>query len=66
MDVLGRYNALVDKHAELDRQIEAETALPRPDQETINSLKKRKLMMKDEIQALQSQLPQAERPTAAC
>lgn len=66
MDVLGRYNALVDKHAELDRQIEAETALPRPDQEAINSLKKRKLMMKDEIQTLQSQLPQAERPSAAC
>lgn len=66
MDVLGRYNALVDKHAELDRQIEAETALPRPDQETINSLKKRKLMMKDQIQALQGQLPHAERPTAVC
>lgn len=65
MDVLGRYNALVDKHAELDRQIAAETALPRPDQETINSLKKRKLMMKDEIQTLQNQLPQAERPSAA-
>lgn len=63
MDVLGRYNALVDKHAELDRQLEAETALPRPDQELINSLKKRKLMMKDQIQALQGQLPQPERPS---
>ncbi len=65
MDVLGRYNALVDKHAELERRLEAETAHPRPDQEMINSLKKRKLMMKDEIHALQGQLPETLRPRAS-
>ncbi|WP_332307259.1 MULTISPECIES: YdcH family protein [Sphingomonas] len=44
--------ALEAKHATLDRQIAAETQRPSPDQALLSSLKKRKLMVKQEMTAL--------------
>ncbi|MEP9402358.1 YdcH family protein [Sphingomonas sp. VNH70] len=44
-------NALAAKHATLDRQIAAEAGRPSPDQAVLSSLKKRKLMVKQEIAA---------------
>lgn len=42
-------SALQLKHAGLDRQIDAEMSRPQPDTAVIQSLKKRKLMLKEEI-----------------
>ncbi len=44
--------ALETKHATLDRQITAETQRPSPDQSLLSSLKKRKLLVKQEIASL--------------
>ncbi|WP_082456888.1 MULTISPECIES: YdcH family protein [unclassified Sphingomonas] len=44
--------ALETKHATLDRQIAAEAQRPSPDQSLLSSLKKRKLMVKQEMTAL--------------
>ncbi|MEH3039339.1 MAG: YdcH family protein [Sphingomonas paucimobilis] len=44
--------ALETKHATLDRQIAAETQRPSPDQAVLSSLKKRKLMVKQEMTSL--------------
>lgn len=40
-------SALETKHAALDRQIEDETRRPRPDEQVIADLKKRKLKLKE-------------------
>ncbi|WP_082443088.1 YdcH family protein [uncultured Sphingomonas sp.] len=45
-------NALEAKHATLDRQIAAEAQRPSPDQSLLSSLKKRKLMVKQEMTAI--------------
>jgi len=42
-------NALQLKHAGLERQIRMEMSRPSPDESTLQSLKKRKLRLKDEI-----------------
>ncbi len=42
-------NALEAKHATLDRQIAAETQRPSPDQVVLSSLKKKKLLLKEEM-----------------
>jgi hypothetical protein len=43
-------SALQLKHAGLDRQIQQEMSRPMPDDATIQSLKKRKLRLKEEMQ----------------
>lgn len=45
-------SALQMKHAGLERQIQQELSRPMPDDATIQSLKKRKLRIKEEIQRL--------------
>ncbi|MDG2285521.1 MAG: YdcH family protein [Alphaproteobacteria bacterium] len=42
--------ALVKRHAELDRQLEDEQARPKPDSEIIAELKRQKLALKDQLQ----------------
>lgn len=42
-------SALQLKHAGLERQIEAELSRPMPDHVTVQSLKKRKLRIKEEL-----------------
>ena len=44
--------ALEAKHATLGRQIAVETQRPSPDQSLLSSLKKRKLLVKQEIASL--------------
>ncbi|WP_082448339.1 MULTISPECIES: YdcH family protein [unclassified Sphingomonas] len=48
----GHLNALEAKHATLDRQIAMETQRPSPDQSLLSSLKKRKLMVKQEMTSI--------------
>ncbi len=48
----GHLNALEAKHATLDRQIAMEAQRPSPDQSLLSSLKKRKLMVKQEMTAI--------------
>ena len=43
-------SALQFKHAGLERQLEEELSRPLPDHATIQSLKKRKLRLKEEIE----------------
>ena len=49
MSLDERIDALKAKHLALETMIEEETNRPRPDDLTINRLKKQKLMIKDEI-----------------
>lgn len=47
--VNGRVTELLQEHADLDASIQALEILPLPDQLLIARLKRRKLMLKDEI-----------------
>lgn len=49
MSTVDHVEALKAKHASLEHAINEETARPLPDDDAICSLKKRKLMIKDEI-----------------
>jgi hypothetical protein len=53
MDPSNRINALKDKHRDLDQRIEVLYA-ERVDEKYINSLKKEKLRIKDELNRLQN------------
>ncbi len=55
MSAVDHIEALKAKHAMLEHAIDEENARPYPDDETICSLKKRKLQIKDEITRLISQ-----------
>lgn len=55
MAVTAHLSELVEKHRVLDRQIEEEMARPTADDLKIAELKKRKLLLKDEIHKLKSQ-----------
>lgn len=55
MAVTAHLSELVEKHRVLDRQIEEELARPTADDLKIAELKKRKLLLKDEIHKLKSQ-----------
>lgn len=57
MTVLSHIDALNDKHSYLEAAIQAEQSRPMPDFTAISELKKRKLLLKQEIAALQSTLP---------
>jgi hypothetical protein len=58
MALTARLSELVEKHRVLDRQIEQEMARPTADDIKIAELKKRKLLLKDEIHRLKSQQEQ--------
>lgn len=49
--VLSHLNALQNKHAGLEARLRDEMARPVPDTATIQSLKKQKLRLKEEISA---------------
>jgi hypothetical protein len=51
MDV-SHVNALEFKHAGIERQIEEELSRPLPDDTVLQTLKKRKLRIKEELQRL--------------
>ena len=55
MSTVDHIEALKAKHASLEHAIVEENARPHPDDDTICSLKKRKLQIKDEITRLSSQ-----------
>lgn len=51
-----RIQALREKHAALDAQIEEENQRPHPDDDRIAQLKRQKLRIKDEIHEISSRL----------
>lgn len=51
-----RIQALRQRHAALDAQIEEENQRPHPDDDRITQLKRQKLRIKDEIVQISSQL----------
>jgi hypothetical protein len=55
MSVQDRIEALREKHASLERAIDAEIHRPLPDQGAITDLKRQKLRIKDEIFQLERQ-----------
>ena len=57
MTVSAHIDALFDKHSQLEAAIEAERNRPMPDFEAMTELKKRKLLIKEEINEL-SQEPE--------
>jgi len=52
MSTVDHIEALKMKHASLEQAINQESTRPHPDDDAICSLKKRKLMIKDEIARL--------------
>ena len=55
MSAMDHIEALKAKHASLEHAIGEETARPHPDDDTVCSLKKRKLLIKDEITRLHAE-----------
>jgi len=51
-----RIEALRERHASLETQIQQETARPVPDDSRIAALKRQKLRIKDEIQRMEQAL----------
>jgi len=49
MSTVDHIEALKNKHAVLEHAIHQETTRPHPDEDALCSLKKRKLMIKDQI-----------------
>ena len=54
MSTVDHIESLRAKHASLEQAIHQETTRPYPDDDTVCSLKKRKLQIKDEITRLSS------------
>lgn len=57
MTVSAHIDALQKKHADLEAALAAEESRPMPDFTEISSLKKRKLLIKEELRALAQQQP---------
>jgi hypothetical protein len=55
MSTVDHIEALKAKHASLEHAIDEENSRPHPDDDAICSLKKRKLLIKDEITRLSSE-----------
>ena len=55
MSTVDHVEALKAKHASLEHALDEENARPYPDDDAICSLKKRKLMIKDEISRLHAE-----------
>ena len=56
MDLAVRLTSLTAKHAEIEREIDAENAKPAPDEVRMSALKKQKLKLKDEVMELQRRM----------
>ena len=56
MSILDRVASLKTKHSELQNKISAEEMRPQPDEIAIYELKRQKLKLKDEINALSPRL----------
>ena len=54
MGIRARFEALELTHASLEEKIEWEMQRPRPDDGLLRRLKRRKLMVKDELEAIRS------------
>lgn len=52
MGVSARVESLKEKHAHLEFQLERELQRPSPDQEVVRDMKRRKLVLKDELQRI--------------
>lgn len=52
MGIRARFEALEMTHASLEEKIESEMARPRPDDALLRRLKRRKLLIKDELEAI--------------
>ena len=52
MGIRARFEALELTHASLEEKIESEMTRPRPDDALLRRLKRRKLLIKDEIEAI--------------
>ena len=57
MTVSAHIDALHQKHANLETSLQEEQARPMPDYSAISALKKRKLLIKEELRALGQQEP---------
>lgn len=57
MTVSAHIDALHEKHSSLENQLASEQSRPMPDFSTISALKKRKLRLKEELEALEQQTP---------
>lgn len=55
MNSLPRLRSLEDRHAQLQRQLAAEDARPRPDEAELTRLKREKLRLKEEMERLRRQ-----------
>jgi hypothetical protein len=55
MSLTSHLSSLEQKHEALEREIETETAHPNADETRITELKRRKLMIKDQITRLRPQ-----------
>jgi hypothetical protein len=52
-----RLQALAARHAELEKALQAELSRPMPDLAAVRSIKRRKLLLKDEMAASQQAEP---------
>ena len=51
--IFNRYRALAQTHQSLEEKLEAETGRPAPDDQLIRRIKKRKLLVKDEMASIE-------------
>ncbi len=54
MGIRARYEALQLTHASLEEKIDSEMQRPRPDDAVLRRLKRRKLVIRDELEAIRS------------
>lgn len=57
MTVSAHINALQQKHAHLEASITDEQSRPMPDFAAISALKKRKLLLKEDLETLEADVP---------
>lgn len=55
MSLVSHIESLSEKHARLEGALQAETARPMPDFASIQTLKKQKLLIKEELERLTQQ-----------
>ncbi len=54
MGIRARFEALEKTHASLEEKIDSEMQRPRPDDAVLRRLKRRKLLVRDELEAIRS------------
>lgn len=65
MALFTHIQTLEEKHAQLEKKVSAESARPLPDFTLITSLKKQKLLLKEEIRRLERMQTNTQRETAS-